>query len=112
MSKTKPPTAPRHLEAATRKWWKAVTEENELQEHHLKLLTLAAESWDRVCEARVRIAEDGAYLKDRFSQLKAHPAIAVERDAKTSFARLLRELSLDIEPPADVRPPRRSGTRG
>lgn len=103
------PTAPRHLSAASRRWWGQVVADFDLSPSDLRLLQGAAESWDRAQEARQRIAADGAYLADRFGQLRAHPGVAVERDARTLFARLLRELSLDIEPP-DVRPPR--GRRG
>lgn len=98
--------APGHLRPDTRRWYALVAREYALEGHHRKLLTLVCESWDRCQEARERIAEDGAYIADRFGQLKAHPAVAVERDAMISFARLLRELDLDVEPPAEEsRPP-------
>ena len=41
------PRPPKHLSASSRKWWVDVTEAYALEEHHLRLLTLAAESWDR-----------------------------------------------------------------
>lgn len=94
MSEPKPPA---HLRAATRKWWAEIAETYSLEAHHFKLLTLAAEAWDRAQEARERIAADGAYLEDRFHQLRAHPAHAVERDARLAFAKLVRELALDGE---------------
>lgn len=74
--------------------------------HALKLLTIAAEAWDRRQQAREAIAKDGAFVKDRFGQTKAHPAIAVERDTATIFARALRELALPIDDPDSSRPPR------
>ena len=95
---------PAHLREATRRWWRSVTSAWSLEEHHVKLLTAAAESWDRLQEARERIAKDGAYLQDRFGQLRPHPALAIERDSRIAFARILRELDLDAEPPAS-RPP-------
>jgi len=98
--------APKHLQPATRRWWSSVVGGFELDEHHIKLLTLAAEALDRANEATARIAKDGAYITDRFGQLKAHPACAVERDAAATFARLLRELDLDTEQaPEAARPP-------
>ena len=87
------------LQPPTRVWVKAVLAEFVLEEHHRRLLLMAAEAWDRVQEARGYIKAEGPYLEDRFGQLKAHPAIAVERDARIAFARLLRELALDVEPP-------------
>jgi len=41
-----------------------------------------------------------------FTSPKTHPALSVEKENKIIFARLLRELCLDIEPPRDTgRPP-------
>lgn len=81
--------------------------EYELGQHHVKLLTLLCEALDRGEHARETIAASGAYVRDRFGQLKAHPAVAVERDARIAVARLTRELDLDGDPAPDPRPPRR-----
>lgn len=104
-AKKKSPEAPTHLEPETRIWWAQVESAFELEAHHLKLLTFAAEAWDRAQQARERIAKDGAYLPDRFGVLHAHPAVAVERDSRLAFARLIRELDLDTEAPPESRPP-------
>ena len=101
----KVPKAPRHLRKATRRWWESVMSGFELEDHHARLLTLAAESWDRCVEARERLAVDGAYVKDRFGCLKAHPAVVVERDSRIAFCRCLRELDLDIELPGEQKRP-------
>lgn len=98
--------APGHLREGTRRWWRGVIGEWQLEEHHRKLLTLAAESWDRCCEAREALAIEGLTFIDRFGQPHARPEIAIERDSRLAFARLLRELDLDIEaPPGSPRPP-------
>jgi len=96
------PKAPAHLSEATKRWWRSVIRDYALEEHHVRLLTLAAESWDRCVQAREAIANDGAYIRDRFGCLKVHPAVNVERDSKILFARLIRELDLDVEPPATI----------
>jgi hypothetical protein len=83
-----------------------VVRDYQLEQHHVRLLTLAAEAWDRAEEARETIGAKGAYYEDRFGKPKTHPAIAVERDSRLAFARLLRELDLDGSPEADPRPPR------
>jgi hypothetical protein len=97
---------PPHLRPATRKWWKDVISTWVLNEHHVKLLTRAAEAWDRGEEAREIIAAKGMTYEDRFGQPCPRPEIAIERDSALRYARLLRELDLDLdEPTASKRPP-------
>jgi phage terminase small subunit len=73
----------------------------------LLLLAEALRAWDRAREAGEAIRRDGAVCKDRFSQLRAHPAVAIERDARASMLAAFRALHLDVEPPkANGRPTR------
>lgn len=81
----------------------------ELDAHHVRLLQLAAESWDRGQQAREALGKHGITFTDRFGAPHARPEVAIERDARIAFARLLRELALDVDPPADARPPRITG---
>lgn len=100
------PRPPRHLRPATKEWWSAVVENYELEDHHLRLLTLAAEAFDRGQEARAVLAAEGLTFTDaRFKTPKVRPEVSIERDSRLAFARLLRELRLD-EPAPDARPPR------
>ena len=99
--------APRHLTAATRRWWDDVTAAFDLEPHHLRLLQQAGEAWDRGQAARAQIALEGMTWTDKSGAPHPHPCVAIERDSRLSFARLLRELDLDAAPPADPRPPRR-----
>lgn len=97
---------PPHLKPLTAKWWSDVLTQFELEAHHVRLLTLAAEAWDRGQEAREAIAAHGLVYADRFGAPRTRPEVAVERDARLAFARLLRELALDgIEAPDAPRPP-------
>ena len=105
------PRAPAHLRPETRAWWRQVVSEYELEPHHLRLLTLAAEAWDRGQQAREVLAAEGIVIIDRLKELRPHPAVAIERDARLSFARLLRELALDVDEPPDTRPPRLPGQK-
>jgi phage terminase small subunit len=95
----KQPEPPTHLADATRKWWAYVAKTHVLEPHHERLLTAAGEAWDRCEEARDALADAGTYYVDRFGQPRAHPAVAVERDSRIAFARLVRELDLDADPP-------------
>lgn len=78
-----------------------------LEAHHRRLLEAAATAWDRATAARKMIAAEGAVYRDRFGQPKLHPAAHVERLSLLAFARLVRELGLDLEMPATPRPPSR-----
>ena len=103
--------APEHLTEPTACWWQSVIDEFELEPHHERLLTLAAESWDRCQMAREAIALHGMTYEDRFGQPRQRPEIAVERDSRIAFARLLRELDLDIATP-ESRPPSIASNKG
>src|SRR5687768_5971516 len=98
------PKPPKHLKAATRRWFAGVVESYELEPHHERLLIAAADAWDRMDAARQVITRDGLTYTDRFGCPKARPEVAIERDARVAFARLVRELRLDVEPD-DPRPP-------
>lgn len=106
-STTRTPPAPKHLRPATKRWWSNVVGTYLLEEHHLRLLQLAGEAWDSAQQARETIRKEGQSYQDRFGAPRLHPAVNVERDARLAFARLIRELDLDIEPSsgAGPRPP-------
>lgn len=97
--------APDHLQPTTQKWWVQVQEEWTLDEHHARLLTLAAEAWDRCEQARTILKEQGLTYLDRFNQPCSRPEVAIERDSRIAFARLLRELDLDGTATPSSRPP-------
>ena len=101
-------TPPEHLHPATQKWFAGVLRDFSLEPHHLRLLALAGEAWDRGQQAREVVDRDGMTFDDRFGQPKPRPEIAIERDSRIGFARLLRELALDIDAPAESRPRRTS----
>lgn len=97
--------APGHLSGNTKKWFEGIANDYELESHHIKMLILAAEAWDRCCQARIIIDKEGMTFVNRFDEVKARPEIAIERDSKILFARLIRELNLDTETPEESRPP-------
>jgi phage terminase small subunit len=99
--------APAHLREPTKRWWRSVVKDYDLAPHHTRLLTAAAESWDRLQQAREALAKYGLTYDDPKSGApRSRPEIAVERDSRIAFARLLRELDLDGEPEPTSRPPR------
>ncbi len=106
MSTKRHPQPPAHLTPSTREWWKSVVEDYELEPHHLRLLQLAGEAWDRSQQARQVLNDAGLTYQNRFGDPVLRPEAAVERDSRLAFARLIRELDLDVEPPTErSRPP-------
>ena len=97
---------PSHLKAATKKWWHEVVESYEMEGHHIRLLTKAAEAWDRAEQARLALekAKSLTYL-DRFGAPRKRPEVGIERDSMIAFARMIRELGLDNADAAAPRPP-------
>ncbi len=101
------PPAPRGLSPASRQVWRDVVNAYALDLPALRLLRLFCEALDRAAAAQLVLDADGLVVRDRFGQVKAHPMVAVKRDAEVVSARLLRELDIADEPPPDPRPPRR-----
>ena len=86
---------PKHLKADARRMWQKLQADYVLDDAAaLMLLGAACEAYQRAHEARIAIDNDGAVLTDRFGQLKAHPACAIERDARGQMIAALRALRL------------------
>ena len=107
-SDTKPPN---YLSKESRKWFSSVVKNFDLESHHLRLLVLACESWDEKEAAREQVAKAGPTFVDRYGQPREHPAIGIGRQARIAFARLIRDLGLDVEAPAESRPNRIGGQK-
>ncbi len=67
----------------------------------LLLLQTALEAFDRMKSAQAAIKKDGASVRDRWNQVKAHPLLPVERDSRAGMLAALRALNLDVEPLRD-----------
>jgi len=103
----KSPKTPPHLRPETQKWFKSVLADFDLDGHHVRLLTLAAEALDQAKTAREVLDRDGQTYTDRFGQPKARPEVDILQNARISFARLIRELALDgVDAPEAPRGPR------
>jgi phage terminase small subunit len=100
---------PEHLSNAAKDWWRSVVQDFALEPSHLKLLTLAAQAWDRAEDARIHLVLYGTIYVDRWGQPKSRPEVAIERDSRIAFARLLRELRLEGGAPDAPRPPSLKG---
>ena len=98
--------APKYLSKESAKFWNDILKIYELQPHHLRTLEMICGELDTAKKARRTIEKEGAYIEDRFGQVKAHPAVQVEQKSKNLFRLLMRELGLDLQSPEDSRPPR------
>jgi P27 family predicted phage terminase small subunit len=114
MKKKRPnqtPKPPRHLSASTRKWFTSIVTEFVLEDFHLRLLELCCVAWDRAQSARQAIKRHGLTYRAPNGDIRPRPEVNIEKNAMVVFARLLRELALDVPPPgAEVRMPRLAGT--
>ncbi|TPL97316.1 P27 family phage terminase small subunit [Mesorhizobium sp. B2-3-10] len=100
------PKPPANLRPATKRWFKSVLDDYDLEGHHIRLLILAAEAWDQSQIAREVLDKDGQTFNDRFGQPKERPEIGILNNARIAFARLIRELALDVDTPEAPRAPR------
>jgi phage terminase small subunit len=77
----------------------AILETYELEPHSIAILTKALEALDRADQARREIGDGPLAVLSRLGELKPHPLLAVERDARAQFGTLMKHLGLDIEGP-------------
>jgi len=102
------PEPPENLSGPPAALWREVVAEFDLESHQFHLLAAACDAYSRMLEARDLVDEQGPVVTDSRGGVKAHPAVAIERDCRLGFARLMRELALDVPVP-DSRPQRRGG---
>jgi P27 family predicted phage terminase small subunit len=90
-------TVPAHLSAASKGWMTTILDQvSAATETDVRLLALAAEAADRAATARRRLEKEGITYTDRFGSPKAHPCIAIERDSRAAFSRIVAQLGLDV----------------
>lgn len=102
---------PDHLSATARAWVQSILETAgaDASESERLLLVKAAEAFDRSETARRRIERDGIVIEDRFGQKRPHPAVKIEQDSRSAFARICAQLGLDG---VDVKPDSYRGGNG
>jgi hypothetical protein len=104
------PNPPGHLGEAGLELWQSIQKSYQIDDPGgCALLRVAAEAADRAASCRVQLDRDGEVISVR-GLPRAHPAAAIERDARAALIRALKELRLDVEPLRD-RPGRPSGSR-
>ncbi len=94
---TSPPKPPPHLKPAEAAMWRKLTNEHAFEDTaSLALLKTALEAHQRSRQCRETVDKDGQTFRDRFGQIRLHPLISAERDARASFIAALKAISLDL----------------
>jgi P27 family predicted phage terminase small subunit len=108
----KRPKIPEYIGDAGRAWLRRVysSDNVSISLHDMDALWAAASCLDRIEQARDAITEHGIICRTADDSLKPNPACAIERDQKTLFARLSREIGLFVTAP-DIRIPKKRGSR-
>ena len=101
------PTAPQHLSGQAQAEWLRFHTEFELDIDCRDILLEMLEATDRKREAQAELKKDGIRIKNRFDELRPHPACALERDSRLLILRCLRALGLPLSDEADKRKPGR-----
>jgi P27 family predicted phage terminase small subunit len=91
------PKPPCHLGEPERQIWRHVFEDFELATRTAEaVLTSALEAHQRARECREAITREGMTVAGRDGQVKVHPLIAAERDARGAFLTAIRVLGLEL----------------
>jgi hypothetical protein len=62
-----------------------------------EMLRLACESLTRADEAAAIVTKEGQVFRDRWGQVRPHPAAVLERDHRQAAARVLQSLGVSLE---------------
>lgn len=101
------PKPPGRLSREAKAWWKRILDAFPLEDASLLILESGLECFDTMRQAQETIRKSGTVVDDRFGCPKMHPAVLIERDAKSAMLRHFKALSIDLEPLRDApgRPP-------
>jgi hypothetical protein len=88
------PPPPRHLSKKMKAFWIAAFERKRIQPYRAEILLKALEAHDRAEQARRILKREGLTYEDRFKQPRSRPEVAMERDSRAQFAKLLDQAGL------------------
>ena len=77
------PKPPGRLSREAKGWWKRITEAFPLEDASLLILESGLECFDTMRQAQETIRKSGTVVADRFGCPRMHPAVLIERDAKS-----------------------------
>lgn len=85
------------LNIETQAWYDEMAKTWAFESHHLRLLQLACEAWDRATEAQKVIDTEGLVYHDRFGAPHPRPEVKVKENATAQFAAIIKQLGLDLD---------------
>jgi len=95
----RPPRPPAGLCPASRALWLRLQREYGITDSGgLALLELAAQAYRRLVEARGILDAQGLTITNHRGEVRAHPLVTVERDARIAVVATLKQLGLELEP--------------
>jgi len=95
------------LKPATQAWFTALCKTYSLGEPHQRLLKAAGACWDRAEQAHLVLDELGLTFVDSRGNPRPRPEVAIERNSRIAFARLLREIGLALDAREELSRPRK-----
>lgn len=102
-----PTRPPQHLSTESKRLWRSVLADYELERRHAAILCSDLGAMDRKRQAPALLDAEGLTVADRCGTARSHPAAVIERDSRIAFLRAMRELGLDLEAPPTSRAPSR-----
>ena len=88
---------PKHLKEPERTLWTDLNAQFAFSDAaSLAILASALEAHARSRRCREAIDTAGESVRDRFGQVKPHPLLSAERDARAAFLAAMRALNLDL----------------
>jgi hypothetical protein len=115
MTSTTAPRAPKGLNPAGRRLWRAILSDFDLDEHELAVLVVACRTVDRLEDVAVALADAPLTTTNARGDLVSHPLLVEQRQQSITLTRLLASLRLPTGETEDgelIRPQRRGGARG
>ena len=77
-----------------KKFWISIFQSKILQPHETLIFLKALEAYDRAEQARSVIKDEGLTFIDRFNSPRVRPEVAIERDNRAAFAKLIATIHL------------------
>lgn len=87
------------LSAEAQNWLSYLSVRFDLEPHEAMLAQQAAQTWDEIVAAKKLVAKHGLVVHTDRGGLKSNPAVAVLKDARLLFARLVKQLDVGVALP-------------